>query len=294
MKKIGFLFFLSVFFTLGCRHVSQNSSNQFERVDSAGFQNSGQRELKEIYYRFPSPDEMVAILNENKPDFVPNIINSDKKSGEYLISKSQALNLGVYVADLAYLTFYGKHKESVGYLNAVYTLSDKLNISAAYDEELVNRIQNNVTNSDSLEVLADYAMTSISNYLVSNDKEETFAIISIGGFVEVMYLSLVVTNEFSPSNPVIQRIADQKATLLNLVKYTSQFNDKSARESIQMLEKIKQVYDKLEVVSTKAEVVKQSDGKLIIKGGDKLIITEEQYTELKHVVTEVRKSITQN
>lgn len=294
MKKMCYLFFLIVFFGTSCKRVNQNVSGELEGFDSAGFQKSPYNELKEMYYRFPSPDEMITVLNENKPEYVSNIINSDKKAGEYLISKSQALNLGVYIADLAYLTYYGKHKESVGYLNSIYTLSDKLNIASAYNEELVSRIQNNITNSDSLKVLADYAMTSITNYLVANNKEETFAIISIGGFIEVLYLSLQITNEFSENNPVLQRIADQKLTLINLIKYTSQFEDNSARASISLLLKIKSVYDSFEIESTKAEVIKQSDGKLVIKGGDKLIISESQFFELKKVVAETRNTITQN
>jgi hypothetical protein len=279
---------------INCKPVNQNNSNGFGSIDSSAINQIHNKELKAIYYRFPSPDEMVTILNEHKPEYISGIINSDRKSGEYLISKAQALNLGVYIADLAYLAYYGKHKESVGYLNAIYTLSDKLNITSAFEEELISRIQNNITNSDSLRVLADYAMTSISNYLMANNKEETFAIISIGGFIEVMYLSLQITNEFSENNPVLQRIADQKATLVNLIKYTSQFDDISAIESIRLLKKIKSVYDSFTIESTKAEVVKQSDGKLVIKGGDKLVISESQFFELKDAVTQARKTITQN
>lgn len=293
MKKISYFFFLLIIW-LSCKPVNRNNSTNIGDIDSTTINQIQSEELKAIYYRFPSPDEMVTILNEHKPDYITGIINSDRKSGEYLISKTQALNLGVYIADLAYLAYYGKHKESVGYLNAVYTLSDKLNITSAFEEELISRIQNNITNSDSLRVLADYAMTSISNYLMANDKEETFAIISIGGFVEVMYLSLQVTDEFSEDNPVLQRIADQKATLVNLIKFTSQFDDISAIESIRLLKKIKSVYDSFTIESTKAEVVKQSDGKLVIKGGDKVVISEAQFFELKKAVTETRNLITQN
>lgn len=292
MKKVTNLLFIVIVVLSACKQVNKQTSENMPDVDSTYLEQLNKEALTEIYHRFPSPDEMMSVINEQKPQYLSGIINSDKNAKKYLDSRSQALNLGVYVADLAYLTYYQKHKESVGYLNAIYFLSDELQIASAFHENLINRLQNNITNADSLKVLADLAVSTITNYLISNKKEETFAVVSIGGFIETMYLSIMVTKDFSENNVIIQRIADQKLVLNNILKYSSQFNSPAMVNAQKLLVNIKTVFDNLEVEKMPTEVVKQ-DGKLIIKGGDKLIISEEQFTMLKEYVFEARNSITQ-
>jgi hypothetical protein len=292
MKKVTNIFFIVIVVLGACKQVNKQTSENIPDVDSTYLEQLNKEALTEIYHRFPSPDEMISVINEQKPPYISGILNSDKNAKKYLDSRSQALNFGVYVADLAYLTYYQKHKESVGYLDAIYFLSDELQIASAFHEDLVNRIQHNITNADSLKVLADVAVSTITNYLIANKKEETFAVISIGGFVETMFLSIKIATDFSENNVIIQRIADQKLVLNNILKYSAQFNSPAIENAQKLLINIKSVFDSLEVEKIPTEVVKQ-DGKLIIKGGDRLVITEEQFTRLKEYVAEARNSITQ-
>jgi len=251
--------------------------------------------LKEIYHRFPSPEEMLAFIDKETVEVDKLLLNNPGKSMQYLDSRSQALNLGVYIADLAYLTLFEQHKESFSYFEAIFNLSEKLRISAAFDLTMLKRVQNNVTNPDSLSSLTEYAFTEITNYLVSNDKEKTFAIVSLGGFIEALYLSINLVDEFSENNQIVQRIVDQKLVLDNLLAYSQVLSDDDAVASaIELISPIQKVYSNIVARPNETKVSRSADGRIIISGGDKLVINRQQFTELSKVTMGVRNKIIQN
>ncbi len=291
-----FIILVMAILVLGCKQPPNNKKEQGQTADSAmsglGF---GKEQLDEIYHRFPSPEEMMSVLKKSDFTFREQVVNIPQKSSEYLNSRAQALNIGVYSADLAYLTVFGKHNEAQEYFESIYDLSSELRIAAAFDRELLKRAQNNLVNSDSLKMLSDVAFTKISNYLVSNDKEKIFAIISIGGFVEALYLSFNYTGEFSENNVIIQRIADQKLVLENIINYSNVYEgDPAVEGAVGMISPIIVSYNEIIETPGQTKVTKAEDGRLIISGGNTITITKEQYEKLKKATFEVRKNITQN
>ncbi len=280
-------------FVPGCRQA--DTKNQ--ESDTTNVNKSIQEEeiLNEVYNRFPSPEEMLSVINKQTTNYDKKILHKTEKVNNYLDSRSQALNLGVYAADLAFIALLEQHKDSYKYFEAIFKLSENLRISAAFDESLFKRTQENITNPDSLRSLTDDAFDNISNYLVSNDKEKTFAIISVGGFTEALYLTFQFSKGYSQENPIVQRIADQKLVLDNLVDYCSVFSDDDAvNSSMELLKPIRSVYSEISSKKLETKVTKAPDGKLIIKGGNKLMITEEQYNKLKDAITNLRNTIIQN
>lgn len=296
MKNILKLFLVAVFvLTIGCKQNVQeksNSDSSFSGTPEIGF---GQEELDEVFHRFPSPEETLSILQQDNLEFNGELLNDPGKNQEYLNSRSQALNIGVYSADLAYLTVFKRHQESLNYFEALYNLSNELRISAAFDIELLRRVQRNMSNPDSLKTLTDFAFIKITNYLVLNKKEKTFAIISIGGFVEALYLSLSLTGDFSEDNVVIQRIADQKLVLENIINYARPYKDDPAMiGALEAIRPIIKVYDEIVSVPGETKVTRGEDGKIVISGGSRITISEAQYENLKQATIQVRKDITQN
>lgn len=295
MKYLTALFLMiALVFCISCKQaVKTTDNNQAEETkENMGF---GEQELEEIYHRFPSPEEMLSILETVKLDYKGHILNGSEKSKDYLNSKSQALNVGVYSADLAYLTLFKKHKESTAYFESIFNLSRDLRISSAFDIKLMRRVQTNMSNPDSLKALTDFAFTKITNYLVSNNKEKTFAIISLGGFVEALYLSFNFTGEFSENNVIVQRIADQKLVLENIISYSRPYKeDPALAGAIEDIYPILEVYNQIVPETGKTVVTKTEDGKIVISGGNKITLTNELYQELKKATFDVRKKITQN
>ena len=252
-------------------------------------------EMKDIYYRFPSPDEMLNIISTNEISFNDELPLATQWANRYLDSRSQAMNLGIYIADLAYITIFQRQKEALMYFQVVYGLSDKLRISSAFDAAMIKRFEDNLGNVDSLKALSDKALIDITNYLVRNDKEKVFALISIGGFVESLYLAFSIVDEYSDDNIIIQRICDQKLVLENLMNYSLDFaDDENVSEAIKLIHPIRAMYNELVASTEETQVNKDENGKLIIKGGAKIKITKEQYLKLREATFITRKKITEN
>lgn len=282
-----------ILFVLSCRNRTSDTQDSVVEDNLTGFDQM--EDMKEIYYRFPSPDEMLSFIDREELKFNDVALLPIENAKTFLDSKSQALNLGIYVADLAYITLFQRQKEALTYFTVVYGLSDKLRITSAFDPELLKRFENNISNVDSLKYLTDEAMTSITNYLVENDKERVFAIISIGGFVESMYLAFHLAGEFDEDNLIIQRISDQKLVLGNLISYSLDYSeDQNVEDAIKLLSPIREVFNELSTQTHETKVNKTEDGKLIIKGGERISITKAQYNKLRDITFKTRKQITEN
>ena len=214
---------------------------------------------------------MLDIIDKEKLAFNDELPLPTDRANQFLDSKSQALNLGVYIADLAYITLFQRQKEALTYFQVVYGLSDKLRISSAFDPSMLKRFEDNLNNFDSLKTLSDEALISITNYLSRNDKERVFALISIGGFIESLYLAFQIVDEYSEENEIIQRICDQK-----------------------LIHPVRAVYNELVATPEATKVTKNDKGMLIIKGGEKIGITKEQYNKLREATIRTRKKITEN
>ena len=294
MKIFRLLFILTLllFISYSCQKSPKSTGENL--ADSTFEQNEDIIRVDEILTRFPAPSEMLMIMEQIKPKFKEGVLNEAKNHKTYFDSRAQALNIGVYSADLAYLSYAKRFKESIGYFNALYALSDKLEISSAFSEETIKRFQNNISNADSLQLLMDISLSNLSDYLSANNNERVFAVISIGGYIEAMYLSFHIVEEFSDNNPFIQRIADQKYVLENIISYSNQFsNDPMVKGAIDYLIPMKEVYDMLEIKENETIVEKKPDGKIVIKGGSVIEISEEQYIQLEKVVSKIRSQIVQ-
>jgi hypothetical protein len=291
LRVIVYFIFIT-FLMITCRNQSA-VQDQTDSIEITGFDQY--EEVKEVYYRFPSPDEMLGIINNEEINFNDEILLPIENARAFLDSKSQALNLGIYIADLAYIALFQRQKESLIYMQVVYGLSDKLRISSAFNPELIGRFEENIGNPDSLEILIDEAITGITDYLAKQDKERVFAVISIGAFVESLYLAFKLVDDFSEDNVIVQRISDQKLVLENLLNFSLEYsNDKNVTDAIKLLHPIRQVYNELQVSSEETSVTQDEDGKLIIGGGDKIKISEEQFNKLKDATKQTRTTITEN
>ncbi len=287
------LFLVFTIAIVSCR--SNNSKNKSGAKEEISKIDSVKTQLNEIYYRFPSPDEMFQYIENKGLQFDNNLILPIKDVEKFLDSKSQSVNLGVYTADLAYITLFQKYKESLDYFQVTYMLAEKLRITSSFNDAFIKRVENNLNNLDSLKVYSGEAYSIITSYLVQNDKEKVLAQISVGGFIESLYIALNLINNYSPDNITIQRIADQKLAFDNMLKYCEVYkNDPNIKELLDEIEPVQVIFDNLKIVKGETKTSRDKSGKLIISGGDRIMITKEQFNELKKATGEIRNIITLN
>jgi len=141
----------------------------------------------EVIFQVPSPDEFISLLKNSKANFKANITAPEKTN--FVEPAKQKLNLGVYAADMAYLATFNKFQETVRYFSKVKSMSDQLGITNAIEKSTFDRLENNITNVDSISAITNNSFYNVIDHLQQNDEELTLAYISTGGWIVSMYIA---------------------------------------------------------------------------------------------------------
>ncbi len=274
---------------VSCR---QNNSAKNSTDKLAVEVNADSISTKMDYYRFPSPDEVLGLIEESDLKFLPGIVNSTDRLKYYKSSDKQALNLGVYVSDLAYLSVFPSQEKTYLYINTISELTDNLEIEGAFSKNFVERMHNNMDNLDSLAMFSGDVFYKIVVYLENNNNESTLALISLGAFIESTYLLLNYITDYNQQEPLVQRVADQKYAFDNLCQsLLKNMDNQSEKVYIDMISEIKKVYNSIDVDEAESTVSKTKTGELVIDGGESFVLSEDILNQIKEIIFKDRKSI---
>jgi hypothetical protein len=240
-------------------------------------------------YQVPSPNELFAIIKESKLGYQEDLISMAPVN--YTSSKIQALNFGRLTADIAYTASYEKFQESITNFDNLRKVGDDLGISYVFDEIMVGRVKSNMDNADSLEVISSSSYQRIISQLEEGEKGSTLAIIAAGGFIESIYILTSMVETYGEASPMIQRIADQKLVMENVLDYLNIFNEEPRIQEVQQeLQSITDIYSMLAEESISEQ--KSEKGARTILGGNRIIMTSDEFNDLKAATLEYRNSFT--
>jgi len=247
------------------------------------------------FYLIPSPKDMFSFTSSNEIPFSTEVLNPAENADKYLDVQSQELGFGMYSADLAYTAAFFQTKEAKKYLKVVRGLSAQIGISSVFDEALVTRFDEMPDNKDSLIQVTNDTYFDIVKFLEENERKSSLALISTGGWLESLYIVVSLVKEYKENSDVIQLIADQKNIFENLLLYLEQHkSDPNINSVITELAPIKAIYDQLEVVKVERPKTPENSGKIIVGGTTKIVITAEQFKNLKETITKVRNKLSAN
>jgi len=248
--------------------------------------------LHEVLYLYPSPGEIIEGFFDANLEYKHGIVNSVEKKDSYLGSRSQALNLGIYITDLAYTAKFGLAGEAVDYLEAVRHLSIQVGVSTETFESFISKAQDNINNPDSILDISNEAFYQLATFLETSKKESTLAVISVGAFVESLYLVLESHEEFEDDNPVIDQICETVCPFDNLFARAKKYqSDNNVGGIIKYLNSIDETFKQLPTTMTGTTVEKEA-GKLLIGGGPDIEITKENFDDMKALIQSIRSEIT--
>lgn len=246
-------------------------------------------------YLIPSPKDMFAFTNNSELKFSANVLNNKENVDKYLDTKSLEVGFGVYSADLAYTAAFNQTGTAGEYLKVVESLSDKIGLNSVFTESLISRFKK-INNKDSLLRVTNDTYYDIVKFLEENERTSSLSLISVGGWVESLFIVTSLQNEYDENNKIVQLIADQKNIFENLILSLEQKKeDKNISEILNDLTPIKNIYDKLEVVKVeKPKSTPAMKNKIVIGGTTKITITKEQFESLKEAISNVRNKFTGN
>lgn len=250
------------------------SSEEFEQAQ--GDQSETREKFKNVVREIPSPSEIPYLLEATGAEFDASLINSISRLDSYSNRNDKAaLNLGVYAADIGYLSSYEKVQEALNYMSEVKKLADNLGVSGAFDRELINRFEANLSNKDSLAYLLDETVQKVENYLQDDNRTRLAALILTGSFVEGLYISTQLIENYPKDilpedarnlilTPLLRIVLEQEKAvndlleLLNTVEQTEPINRLS-----QDLQSLKSSYENLniqeQIENNRADLVLTND-----------------------------------
>jgi hypothetical protein len=243
---------------------------------------------KQIMYSIPSSAETADLLKEAGASYDIKLMNDVNNTDKYNVLRSQALNLGIFGADLNYANVFEKSMEVQLYMESCQSLVKKLDIEGAISENVWDRLEENKDNRDSLNSIISEVFFDLDTYLEENDKTEISGLIVAGGWLEGLYIATQMVNEKKPNQMILDRVAEQKLSLENLCKlmesYKGTDNIKMVRDD---LNKLKQVYEKIEISREKGETT-TNNGVTTIGGKNNIKFPKEVFVELKTLTKQIR------
>ena len=289
IKRLSFFVMIATAFYFTACNSDQNNQTE-NTTDSTEVDTTASDEMmNEVVYQIPSPDELFALIKNSGCKFRDDLLNSDKTV--YESKAAQELNLGIYAGDLAYLAAFEKFQPSLKYFAKVKSMSDQIGLSTAIGSDMYNRLEKNITNSDSLLDITNNSYYNVVQKLEETGNGKTLALLMTGGWIESIYISVNIIDKFDANNPTIQRIASQKVTFSNLIKNLESYKDQpDIADQISKLDKIKSLFDQVqkEVVETPAST---DTSKVVIGQKSKYIFTKDLFENFKKEIIDLRTQI---
>jgi hypothetical protein len=251
-------------------------------------------QIQDVVYNIPSPSEIPYLLEATGAEFNQGLINDRKKADSYSNkSDKAALNLGVYAADIGYLSSYEKTQEAIDYLNTAKTLADGLGVVGSFDMEVLKQFEANISNRDSLAALINRMVQKTDTYLRDDSRNKLAALMVTGSFVEGLYISTGLIKSY-PKNLLAD---DQRNLVLTPLMRVILQQEQSVDELLKMLGTVKDTNETVTSIITDLTSLQASYRALNIEEQIKnnkanLVLTDKNLIDITNVVEKLRTSIT--
>lgn len=265
----------------------KNSSEFKEAEESLSEQIEG------VIYNIPSPSEIPYLLQATGAEFNESLLNPRTKVDQYSSRTDKAaLNLGVYAADIGYLSSYDKTQEAIDYLGSAKTLADGLGVIGAFDVEVLKQFEANISNKDSLTRLLDRTIKKTEAFLKDDNRNKLSSMVITGSFVEGLYISTGLIKSYPKDllpddaknlvlTPLIRVVLEQKKSVTELSKMLS---------SLEQTEPIAAISTDLKALE--AQYAALNIEEQIKNNKANLVLTDKNLVEITNIVERMRKSIT--
>lgn len=209
----------------------------------------------EKFYQIPAPDEMFGFIKKSGLTYNKALINSPQKQSGYTTPLEQTMIFGVYSADLAYTAAYEEFNESIKYFAIIQKMAENIGISGAFNDELMNNIKNNLDKPEQLLENSNDSYFSVVDYLEQNEQGDKLGIIAAAGWLETVYI-VANSTDYNKNEAALQRLADQKLTLDNLLMYLDKYNESAdVKEIAAMLKELEVAFESVEEGDANSSVI---------------------------------------
>jgi hypothetical protein len=287
---VQFLIALSAVILISCGGGKTTSEDEAADFDAA--KESLKENIEGVIINIPSPAELPYLLQATGADFNMALINSKESADKYMSTFDKAaMNLGVYAADIGYLSSYEQTQEALDYLQIAKQLADHLGVVDAVDQVVLERFETNIDEKDSLYKIINGAIENVDQYLKTEARNRVAALVTTGSFVEGLYVSTELVRTYPRDllpedarnlilTPVIKIILDQEKSVGELIKLINTLPEDDLTATIKAdLVSLQENYDAL-----------QMEDQIKNQRAD-LMLSDETLSEITATVNKMRNDI---
>lgn len=136
--------------------------------------------MQTVFSSLPDRDMVLQLIAENQLNYEPDFLNDPQSVNRYALEDAKAVNLGIYGSDLSIASSFDQTQESMIFLKCVNSLATQLGVSNAFDQKVVERIEANQNQKDSVIGIVTNAFKKVDEILKTNNRPATAAVILSG------------------------------------------------------------------------------------------------------------------
>ena len=159
-----YIFIFSLLLFTGCETPEKESLSELDPIEN---REVSDEKIQAIYFGVPSPMETTIILKNSGAEFEASIMYPIENYVKELNQFETSILLGIYSTDLNYCILSSKKKETLEELSAVISLAKKIHLDAVINESTKHRIEYNLNNRDSMQVIIGSTFWKMDFFIVS-------------------------------------------------------------------------------------------------------------------------------
>jgi hypothetical protein len=262
-------------------------------LDDANNNAMGQSLLKidKEIFSLPSPVQTAILLKKNAIEYNEDLLNDTQSEKRYINRFQRALNMGVYGADLAYLSNFNNTQLKLEYFKVVEKIVNDLDIRNNIDQSLIDRFAANIDKQDSLYALNAELFNAVDRYLKQNEETEVAALILTGGWIEALHLTLGVT---TANVELRNRVGEQAIAAKSLISLLSRIEDPQVKELSTRMLPLVDALGRLEMTYEYVKPITDASNRITyLNSRSSVLINDAQLAEIKKAIADVRAFIIQ-
>lgn len=205
---------------------------------------------------------------------------------------AQSSLLGMYGADMAYVTVHKDGQRAMATMQAIEKLGGKLELANSFDRSLLDQFKSNLGSEDSLLQFSGKAFRAADQYLKNNQRDDVSALVLTGGWIESLYLTISDPAAAKDAG-LMARIGDQKNTLNSLVHLLeSSDKEKAASALVAGLKELQTLFSSIDrTYSYQESVTDVAKKTTFINSKSTVAIPTDKLEAIKAKVSQIRNSI---
>lgn len=164
-------------------------------------------------------DGMIKTLSTERNLYDNSLLNKHERAKLYTTSRSKALNLGIYGAELNYLIHFEQTQRSMRHLIASKYLATQIGVAMAFSEETMTEYESNVENTDSLINIIFMAYDNVKKVLKSEDQFLLSTLVITGSWIENMYIATKLLPYYKSKETkakLVTKVVEQRSYLIKI------------------------------------------------------------------------------